>query len=136
MADTRKIFGIGQGIPGFSPGQGLMNQKNQTCFKAGPYSWKLHATIHGFSASGSGTKQVRKVSGFHVSLYSDGKSWGRFVWEYSSSGDTYKLTGYEGSPKDMFGDSAAQDKIRTKANGIARALKSTIGGSSVATAAW
>ena len=136
MADTRVGFALGKPVPGFTAGQGLLNQVKQTTFKAGEFSWKLHATAHKISTVGSGAKAVRKVQGFHVSLYSDGKNWGQFVWEYTPTGDKYAFKEYTGTNKSQLGTTADHATLVGKANAIAAALKSTFGGSSMGTASW
>ena len=126
MADTRKKFGTGVEIAGFTAGQGRANQNKQTNCTVGSITYRMHATIERFSKKG---KWDRVVDNFHVSVYNGDSRLNGCHWTYKSSDDTFACNGWE---KQL---AVGWDPVVTgKASTIASSLKSKFGSSGIAAA--
>ncbi len=145
ITDTRRKFGLGVGIPGFSPGANYANQDGpgKNFVLDANRTLNIHATIDLQKTSGRGASQVRMVEIFHVSLKLDGqRNPGVFIWVYNGTSDQYiaqtygQTNGPPLKPKTWFGDQAIQNVILAKANAIARGLKSTFGSRGITPATW
>jgi hypothetical protein len=90
MPDTRIIFPRGA-MRGFHPSAGLLNQVDvPAARRIGSYIWRPHVTIDARDAVPTG----HKVSTFHVSMYSDDRNWGVFVWRFESRSDRFVCSGF------------------------------------------
>lgn len=141
IPDTRRQFGLGVPIPGFSPGANYSNQQGpgKSVVLDANRTLTIHATIDATKTSGRGAKQVKVVDRFHVSLKLDGqRNPGVFSWVYNGVSDQFIPQTY-GPPhkaKTWFGNQAIQDAILTKVNSIGRGLRSTFGSRGIMPATW